>query len=548
MIKIFKNNKTLIILLAIIVLTSFFRIWQLSSIPPGIYPDEAINGNEALSFPGKIFYPENNGREGLFINLIMESFLLFGISVWSLRIVPAIIGILTILGMYLLVKELFKKQEYANFIALSSSFLMAVSFWHVNFSRIGFRAILVPLILVFSFYFLLKGFNNLCERKKEFLISGAIFGIGFYTYIAFRMSVILIALVFFLFWIIFKNKGLQKKFLHSIKWWILACVIIALPIGIYFLGNPEYFVSRAGGVSIFAQDSNTPISQIAALGKSLIVHLGMFNVFGDYNWRHNISGSPILFWPVGIMFLIGFIYSIFALVKGIRKKDHWSSAIFGTLIGWWIVLLLPGILTYEGIPHSLRIIGAIPPVFIFSALGLYLIYQAIKDKIKIKRKSFSFGMIIIVLIFLLSSFIYAQYSRYFVVWGENSEVKGAFSNDYVKIGKYLNNVDSRIQKYVIVNSPGTPVSYMGNIPMPAQTVRFIEMTEFYNPWAIYVLPEKLEEIRIAKSLRGVVVFMQYDEKIMLELWGLFPKGRFIEKDGFWIYEIDPQIENDTKSE
>ena len=151
-------------------------------------------------------------------------------------------------------------------------------------------------------------------------------------------------------------------------------------------------------------------------------------------------------------------------------------------------------------------------------------------------------MTIIVLIFLLFSFIYAQYSRYFIVWGKNSEVENAFSSNYVKIGEYLNGVDSCIQKYVVVNSPGTPVSYMGNIPMPAQTVRFIEMTDFYNPWAIYVLPEKLDEIRIAKSLKGVVVFMQYDEKTMLELWGLFPKGRFIEKDGFWIYEIDPQIE------
>ena len=59
-----------IILLIILLIAVFFRVWQLSSIPPGLYPDEAINGNEAITNPGKLFYPENNGREGLFINVI----------------------------------------------------------------------------------------------------------------------------------------------------------------------------------------------------------------------------------------------------------------------------------------------------------------------------------------------------------------------------------------------------------------------------------------------------------------------------------------------
>ena len=85
------KNKTFLLLLVILLIASFFRLWQLDTIPPGLYPDEAINGNEALSNPWKVFYPENNGREGLFINLISLSFSIFGISIWSLRIVPAVI-------------------------------------------------------------------------------------------------------------------------------------------------------------------------------------------------------------------------------------------------------------------------------------------------------------------------------------------------------------------------------------------------------------------------------------------------------------------------
>jgi len=100
------KGRLILILLIILIIAAFFRLWQLDKIPPGLYPDEAINGNEAISNPGKVFYPENNGREGLFINLIALSFSIFGVSIWALKIVPAIIGILTVFGLYLLTKEL----------------------------------------------------------------------------------------------------------------------------------------------------------------------------------------------------------------------------------------------------------------------------------------------------------------------------------------------------------------------------------------------------------------------------------------------------------
>ena len=124
-----KSKKCFYALLAILLVAVFFRFWQLDSIPPGLYPDEAINANQSISEPGKIFYPENGGREGLFINLIYLSFSLFGISLWSLKFIPALIGVLTVLGLYLLAKELLQtsnsQPQTPNYIALLSSFFLA---------------------------------------------------------------------------------------------------------------------------------------------------------------------------------------------------------------------------------------------------------------------------------------------------------------------------------------------------------------------------------------------------------------------------------------
>ena len=141
------------VLLSILVIALFFRLYQLDSIPPGIYSDEAVNGNNALEVldTGKpqVFYPDNNGREGLLINLTALSFKIFGVNIWSFKLIPVLAGMLGILALYLLAKEMFNWQ-----IGALSSFFMAVSFWHVNFSRIHFRAILAPMLFTFMLYFL----------------------------------------------------------------------------------------------------------------------------------------------------------------------------------------------------------------------------------------------------------------------------------------------------------------------------------------------------------------------------------------------------------
>ena len=64
----------------------------------------------------------------------------------------AIIGVLTVVGIYLLTKELFEWR-----IAAIASYLGAISFWHVSFSRTESTAVLVPFVLVYTFFFLWKG-------------------------------------------------------------------------------------------------------------------------------------------------------------------------------------------------------------------------------------------------------------------------------------------------------------------------------------------------------------------------------------------------------
>lgn len=535
-----KRYQAIILIILILIIASFFRLWQLNSIPPGVYPDEAINGNNAVDAlktkEYKLFYPENNGREGLYINLIAFSFKIFGVHIWSLKLIGALIGILTVLGLYLLTKELFRSTN----IALLSSFFLAISFWHVNFSRIGFRAILAVFFLVWSLYLLFKAINIRNHGKKSTLssvacclLSGFLFGLGFHTYIAFRIAVLIIIIPLILiclkFWKECKTSGKFwqthfKKGFWQYDIWIAAIILAALPIGMYFLQNPGDFMGRASGVSVTATEN--PIKELVW---STVKTLGMFNFVGDKNWRHNFAGSPQLLWPIGILFIIGLIFSIKKLIKSIKQKNYSLFTVHCLLLIWFITMLLPAIFTAEGLPHALRSLVVIPVCYIFAALGAYLLYKTL-TKLKINKALLLFACFL-----FLATCGYVQYDKYFIDWASQPDVQAAFSKDYVEIGEYLNNLPRETTKYVIVNQDGVLVD---NIPMPAQTVMFIEHIPRQardKQQTEYLLPEEIDKIGFHEKM--VVIPLQYEREIFRKLKEKFPEGKVEFQESFWVFKM-----------
>lgn len=512
-------------LIAIIIIAFIFRFQDLFSIPPGLYPDEAINGNDALkaldSGNFKVFYPENNGREGLHINLIALSFKIFGKEIWAIRIVSAIFGFLTVIGIYLLVRQTFNWQ-----IALISSFYLAISFWHTNFSRIGFSGILVPFFLVFGFYFLWRGIQRL--DLKNFALSGLAFGLGLQTYIAFRFAPLIVILFLATYWWKIKkdyNKEeyfyLRNKLIRGFTILFLVALFSSLPILIYFWQNPQDFFGRASQVSIFS--ANSPFKEFL---KSFFLNLISFNFVGDFNWRHNFSSAPLLFLPIGIFFLVGLIKNIIKIGKKWRTHRH-PSTLPLFLFAWFLIMILPAALTREGIPHALRLIGVIPVAIIFSAEGTWWLFQSLihlqreKDihplESPYKKEKEAELIVGIALIIFLASIGIHQYNQYFDRWAKRQEVKDAFSTDLVELGEKINQLPIETPKYVIVNLPGglvdtlnpfDPQEKVRGIPMPTQTVMFV--TKSYSP-------RKQEEKKIFYILPGEEKFIEDKNSMIFTL-------------------------------
>jgi 4-amino-4-deoxy-L-arabinose transferase-like glycosyltransferase len=510
------RKNTILIAFAIALLAGFLRFYALGSVPPGIYPDEAVNatdGYKALETGHfKLFYQANNGREGLWMNLIGLSVKAFGANQFALRFWSALFGTLTVLGLFFLAKELMDSDQ----IALLSSFFIATSFWHLNFSRIAFRAILVPTLLVWSFYLLLKALHSDSSEKNQTpqpststdtdknkphttrqwlyaLVSGLLFGLGLHTYIAFRFAPFAMLVLFGAEYFRARRGGLAiAPIVKKIAIWIFGAFITALPMFLYFAANPGDFLGRAGNVSIFG--SSTPVQTFA---KVLVQALGMFNIRGDCNWRHNLACSPALLFPVGIAFLIGIFIALRAIF---RKNDSFKTAAW-IIFGWFAFLLLPEVLTREGIPHALRSIGVIPPVFMLAGIGGdYILKKA--DRRKILKTT--------IVILILACGVIEIY-RYFGVWATNANTPDAFARRYQQIGNLLNSAPDNAKKFVIVNANGVPVPFAEpdgsekNIPMPAQTVMFVNL---FKHDVTYLIPDDLPQFAFPPN--SIIVPMEPD--------------------------------------
>jgi len=500
-----KLNKEHYFFILIILIAIIFRFWKLGDIPPGLYPDIAVNGtdairaNENLSY--QLFYPANNGREGLFINLIAVAFKIFGTGIWQLRLVGAIIGTLTVYGVYLLTKEILDKRS-----ALFASLFTASSFWAVNFSRIGFRAIMVPFIIVFSLYFLLRKLNDKNKSIWDFIIAGVIFGLGFHTYISFRIAPLILAIIAG--YILIYKRNLVKKYWKGILLLCIAIFIAALPILIYFQAHAADMALRTGQVSIFNEGVNKG-NFLGTLLKTTSLAFGMFNFYGDPNWRHNFSKLPDLNPIVGILFIAGIVISLKSLFTKKDKKTNQpiDKLPYLLMISWLIIMLIPAILTEEGMPHSLRAIGSMIPAFMLAGLGAKYLYEKFAEKKEYLVKKIT--------VFICSLIIIFDFSLYFVLWPKNPEVIGQFTTRYVEIAKYLNNLPSNYNKYVIVNINGTIVD---GLPIPAQTIKFLA----YKKSNIQYLEKESFKIANLKS-PGVIIALENDNEIknMIENKGIY---------------------------
>lgn len=158
------------ILLSITLFGLLLRLFQLDTLPGEIWGDVIEHYKLTQSIlHGDFFFDYRFGGDGplfSYVNSFLSFF--FGLSFYSLKLSTAIAGTLLVFFSFYLTQEYFKNKK----ISYITSFLMAISFWSLSFSRQAKPHIFVPFFITLTFLFALK-------KKK--ILSGLFLGLGMYT-------------------------------------------------------------------------------------------------------------------------------------------------------------------------------------------------------------------------------------------------------------------------------------------------------------------------------------------------------------------------------
>jgi len=378
------------VILGLVIIAAFFRLWRLDAVPPGFQFDEAYNAADALRvLAGErpLFFEANGGREALHVYLIAPFVAALGPGPLALHLASALIGIATVALSYLLWRKVLPAGGGSAALA---ALLLAVSYWHIHFSRYGIRAILLPLLLILVVYFLWDATQPGVTREwvmaraaknwraaapaplRSLVLCGIFLGLSLYAHPAARFIPIMVVLWFV--WLFFSDprKASPLKYFaqlpdRSVALGLvrdlavvgLVAVVLFLPGGFYFLAHPESFLGHPTVVAITDQRVSEG-NFIAALAANAVRVAGMFFVQGDGAWIHNLSGRPVFDWAIAPFF-------IFGLVAWARKLRHHEPAAVLLLI-WLPVMLVPTLLS-DGAPNFSRAIGVMPALFMLPAWG-----------------------------------------------------------------------------------------------------------------------------------------------------------------------------------
>lgn len=464
------NKKILIILIGIVLVAACLRFWDLGKVPISPDWDEVALGYNAYSIleTGKDEYGKtfpvvlrsfDDYKPAIYTYLIIPLIPIFDLNVFAVRFPSAFFGILTVIAVFFLVRELFSENKYKEYLALLTSFLLAISPWHLQVSRVAFETNIGLAFNIFAALFFVLGF-----KKHYFLFPFAIFaGLSLYTYQSEKVFTPLFILLMLCIYI--------KNFIKIPKIFIFSSValgfLVILPMMLYLLTSSEALL-RAKATSIFAQpiellkDSaakieydiktnnkiglildNRRITYVNTIVSGYISHydLNWLFVEGDLK-RHHAPGMGLLYSIELPFFLLGLYLLIFG-------KYNVKTKVL--ILGWFLIAPIPASIT-TGVPHALRTLNFLPTFQIFTALGIFgFMFFIFKNK--------SLGKIIFSILFLTAVFNFTYYINHYFVQ-QNYFYAKDWQYGWEHAANYVKENENRFDKILVSDTQPLDRSYM----------------------------------------------------------------------------------------
>ncbi len=255
-------------------------------------------------------------------------------------------------------------------------------------------------------------------------LTGLFAGLSFYTYLPARLLPLILLPLFVT--AVRRERPRLLAHLPGLTVGLVVAVLVAAPIGLYFLENPVSFFTRVEQVAIVGQDSSQ------GLAANVGAVAGMFAGTGDSNPRSNVPGRPALDWLLAPFFGLGLL-----LVVG----RFWRLAQLWLLAGL-LVMLLPTLLS-QFAPSFQRAIGAIPFVALLVGLGM-------DGLVRLATRLWSRGRLVYLaaIWLVLAASIGLTWRAYFVEWAGLPDLFPAWDVGFTRVAEQMAAAGDGVRTYI----------------------------------------------------------------------------------------------------
>ena len=415
------KSHTVIYFILIIIFGSIIRFWNLDTNPPGLHGDEALTGYTAYSLlkTGKDLAGKTNilsltdtnggGTYPSVLSWIMVPFVaVLGLHPYVDRFPSALFGVVSIIALFVIVKEVTRKDA----LALAAALLLAVNPWAIHISRQGLlESVSLGMVLLGTAFFLKAG-----AKPAYILVSSVFFGLALFSYDAPRLFLpfFIIALA------VFRWRALRQSKRFSLFSLFVFLIFYTLFLHqTFFRGEiGEYSKSSILNMAKISERVNTERTLTRApLWLSGIFHnkltVGYKNVLTNYvgifslNWLF-VNGSGELQQATGShgqyhlfelpLFFIGLYYFF---------TKH--RKVFYLFLLWIFIGALPG--GFSTGVNTFRNSLVIPAPLLFSASGLLVVFSGIA-KLSPGKRTVAGAALTTVIVALVTSYLFTYFFDY----------------------------------------------------------------------------------------------------------------------------------------
>jgi 4-amino-4-deoxy-L-arabinose transferase-like glycosyltransferase len=294
--------------------------------PPGFFRDEsAISYNAwTLASSGKDEYGArfplfirsfDDYKSPLYVYLLAAVFRVSGPSSAVARDFSAVVGLATILVLFVLAFRISRNAWIAGAVAL----LAGLSPWLFEISRLVFEVALEPVLLALFLLTLHQAATGVWRRRHSVALALLLAAIA-YTYQLGRV----LSPCFAVGLVLFFRHGRRRQLVETLALF----VVTMIPLGVYALVHPGALQARYNSVTYLGSTPwlNRPGQFLLHYAKN--VNPWGWVAHGDSLPRHHVQGTGSIFWVEAGLAVAGIVIVL------LRRRDDpwWRFVLFGMLV------------------------------------------------------------------------------------------------------------------------------------------------------------------------------------------------------------------------